>query len=57
MNLDLREKAEKFTTTLYPSTKNKLKKLSVKYKISQSKIIEYLVVTNYENLIKDKEEV
>jgi hypothetical protein len=57
MNLDLREKAEKFTTTLYPSTKNKLKKLSVKYKISQSKVIEYLVVTNYENLMKDRKEV
>jgi hypothetical protein len=56
MNLDLREKAEKFTTTLYPSTKSKLKDLSVKYKISQSKVIEYLVVTNYENLISNKKD-
>lgn len=56
-----REKTERKNFSVYPSTDKKIDDLAKKNNCSRSRIIEYLVITNYDKLmgkqVKDKKEV
>jgi hypothetical protein len=53
----LKENAEIKSISMYPAIDKKLNEIAKKYNTSRSKVIEYLILTNYENLMKDKKEV
>lgn len=41
------------TFSMYPTIDKKLDKIAEKYNTSRSKVLEYLIVNNYDELMKD----
>lgn len=53
----LKENAEIKSISMYPAIDKKLNEIARKYNTSRSKVIEYLVVKNYDELMKKETEV
>jgi predicted transcriptional regulator len=52
--LKKKEKAIQRTITIYPDVNQKLTKIANKYNTSRSRILEYLIVNNYDELMNVK---